>query len=126
MAGIVKCICDRPKKIDSYIGHGFWVAVGPERQPIKLKVLALSVHYNEYRECKVTRLRLSNGKWYEVNELFASKKDFYAAQRQMLEQRKQELRLCISIESEKVRKLERRLKNVEEQERTMNRNGKNC
>lgn len=116
----------RPKKIDSYIGHGFWVAVGPERQPTKLKVLALSVHYNECREYRVTRLRLDNGKWYEVNELFVSKKDFYAAQRQMLEQRKQELRLCIDIESEKVRKLERRLKNVEEQERTMNRNGKNC
>lgn len=118
-------IDNRPKKIDSYIGHGFWVAVGPERQPAKLKVLELSVHYNEHREAKVTRLRLDNGKWYEVNELFISKKDFYAAQRQMLEQKKQSLRLCINIESEKVRKLERQLKSIEEQERTMNRNGKN-
>lgn len=118
-------IDDRPKKIDSYIGHGFWAAVGSEGQPVKLKVMQLDVRYNERGERRIIRLAMSDGKWHEVFDLFASKKDFYAARRQILEQESTTLRLQIAIEAEKLEDLKRRLKNIEELQGAVNRNGKN-
>ena len=119
-------IDNRPKKIDSYIGHGFWVATGPERQPAKFKVTQLDVRYNECGERRIIRLAMSDGKWHEVFDLFASKKDFFAARRQILEQESTTLRLQIAIEAEKLEDLKRRLKNIEELQGAVNQNVKNC
>lgn len=112
----------KPKKISSYIGHGFWVPVGAYNNPVKLKVNALDVRYGEDGEFKVVQLRLSDMKWRGPRELFASKKDFYRSQTQLARQRMDGIRSMISVKQKEIECMQVRLKEFEAQLKK----GENC
>lgn len=105
----------KPKKINSYIGHGFWVPVGACGNPVKLKVNALDVRYGEDGEFRIVQLRLSDMKWRGPGELFASKKDFYRHQAQLARQKLDDTRSKINIKQEEIERMQARLKEFEAQ-----------